>query len=308
MRHDFGVVDRGDHCCPQAMAGSTAAAIEGALAHLEADLGDQRQQRSRNGAGEQQFAVVERQAGNDPLAEAARADERGNGRGADVDHRCGPDTGKDHRQRDRQLDRPQAWPPCRPSAVPASLTPAGTSSRPATGVAHDRKQRIERQRDQRRPGPDQPVREIRSASSASEGTVCSRPVARQHQPAQARPVCGEHAERDRQQRRRDDRDGHQHQVLEGDARQVVAEQLAGSRAARAVRRGRSGAALPRQEVARDRVEGAPSISASRVHRDHRRSSILPSSLPIAAQASGALRHIEPVKQHGVVLREVARSS
>ena len=48
------------------------------------------------------------------------------------------------------------------------------------GVAHDRQQRIEEQRDQRRPHADVPVSGIRNASSASDGMVWIMPVATQH--------------------------------------------------------------------------------------------------------------------------------
>ena len=87
---------------PQCAAGEAPAAGP-ALGEIEADLDDQRQHRGRHRAGEHDGAVVDREPGDDALAEAAGADERGHRRRADVDHRRGLDAGEDHRRRQRQL-------------------------------------------------------------------------------------------------------------------------------------------------------------------------------------------------------------
>ena len=73
-------------------------------------VGAERQRRRRNGAGQDRRGVDHRQAAEDVLAEAARADRRGNRRRADADHRGHANAGDDRRQRERQLDHEQQLP------------------------------------------------------------------------------------------------------------------------------------------------------------------------------------------------------
>src|SRR3954471_14364052 len=68
---------------------------EAPLAEFERALHQKRQRRGRNRAGEQCHVVVQREAARDALAVSARADESGDGRGADVDHRRGLDARED---------------------------------------------------------------------------------------------------------------------------------------------------------------------------------------------------------------------
>src|SRR5579859_8036423 len=62
---------------------------EAPLPQLEHSLDDQRQRRRGDRPREERRGVVEREARCDALAVAARADEGGDGRCADVDHRRG---------------------------------------------------------------------------------------------------------------------------------------------------------------------------------------------------------------------------
>ena len=68
---------------------------------------DQREHRGRHRAGKHRRGVVDGQSGDDAFAEAARADERRERRGADVDHRGGLHPRHHRRQRQRQLDLSQ---------------------------------------------------------------------------------------------------------------------------------------------------------------------------------------------------------
>src|SRR5574337_20151 len=59
---------------------------ESPFAQFEGALHEQRKSRGRHGAREKRDAVVQREARRDTLAVAARTDESGDGRGADIDY------------------------------------------------------------------------------------------------------------------------------------------------------------------------------------------------------------------------------
>jgi len=78
-------------------------AREATLGELECRMHCKSERRRRQRTGEEHGVVVQRQALRDALAEPAGADEGGDGRGADVDHRRGLDARHDGFARERQL-------------------------------------------------------------------------------------------------------------------------------------------------------------------------------------------------------------
>src|SRR5205807_8520413 len=77
---------------------------EPALADAEPAFDEQRERRGGDRTREQHGVVVQREPGDDALAVAAGADERGDGGGADIDHGRGLDARQYGRGRERQLD------------------------------------------------------------------------------------------------------------------------------------------------------------------------------------------------------------
>ena len=178
-------------------------------------------------------------------------------------------------------------------------------------VAHDRQQRVQEQRDQRRHGADAPEQR-RSGTRAARATGWSgsrRP---------SRGSAARHGAHLRRQRRRAARrsataaasdTSDQHEVLARQAPEVGSEQ-------RAEQGARRGHALPRGSPARARASSRtapppaandlPSISAAAFRRIIRRASMRPSSPASACQAAGKrCGSVQPVEQHRVVAREEA---
>src|SRR5438445_2122315 len=78
-------------------------ACDGTLGELECRMYGKSERRRRQRTGEEHSVVVQRQALRDALAEPAGADEGGDGRGTDVDHRRGLDPRHDGFARKRKL-------------------------------------------------------------------------------------------------------------------------------------------------------------------------------------------------------------
>src|SRR3954469_9112629 len=116
---------------------------EAALAELEGALHEEREHRGRDRAGEQRHVVVQRQPACDALAVAARADERRDGGGADVDHRRGLDARQDRGCGERQLDQAQALRGLQAERHRRLSHAAADRREPGVRVAHDRQQRVE---------------------------------------------------------------------------------------------------------------------------------------------------------------------
>ena len=99
---------------------------EDSFQQIEEALDDQRQQRGGDGPLEDQRHVVEPDSGEDRLAEPARADQRAQRGGPDVDDGRALDSGQDRPERQRQLDAPEDRAPRSPSASADSRSPRGS--------------------------------------------------------------------------------------------------------------------------------------------------------------------------------------
>ena len=103
-----------------------------ALEREQAGVGDQREQDRQAGPDVDPGREVELVAQQDQLAQPALADDRADGHQADGRHGRHPDAGHDDRQGQRQLDPPEQGAAGEAHARAASITSAGTPSRPAT--------------------------------------------------------------------------------------------------------------------------------------------------------------------------------
>ena len=117
----------------------------------------------------------------------------------------------------QDLPRASGRAPCRPGACPR-----GTCDEAGVRVARDRQQRVEEQRDQRRPRRRWcPVSGIRKASSASDGMVWITPVGDEHRLRQRAAACAASMPSGTPTRiARGERAEHQHQVLREQAPEV----------------------------------------------------------------------------------------
>ena len=74
---------------------------------IEEPLHQQRQQRGGNRALQNRDVIIQVQSAQDRFAQTAGADQRGQRRGADVDHRAGFDSGENRARSHRQINLPE---------------------------------------------------------------------------------------------------------------------------------------------------------------------------------------------------------
>jgi hypothetical protein len=120
------------------------------LQPADREVGQHRQQRRRDGAGQHHRQVVQGDAGEDQLAQAAGADQEGQRRGADADRQGGPDAAEDDEQRVRQLDPPEHLARGHAHAPRRLDQRRRHVAQPGIGVADDRQQRRRPQAEHRR--------------------------------------------------------------------------------------------------------------------------------------------------------------
>src|SRR5438874_9518165 len=125
-----------------------------AFADAKHALDQQCQYRGRNGAGQQHCIIVECKSGDDALAITARADERRNRCGSNVDHGGRLDAGEDRRRAQWQLDFAEDSARRHAERSRRVFHPARDLRERRIGVAHDRQQRIEREGDEGRHDAD----------------------------------------------------------------------------------------------------------------------------------------------------------
>ena len=134
-------------------AGSVAH-TDGPLGISENEVGSDRDQRRRNRACQNEHIVVHSQAAKDVTPQPARIDGRGDSGGSDADHRCDSHAGENHSQGEGQLNLEKQL------AIGHSHTAAGLANsrvhavNPGKSVANNRQQRIEHERNDRRPRAD----------------------------------------------------------------------------------------------------------------------------------------------------------
>jgi len=102
---------------------------------------------SRQGAGQDQGRVGHRDSPEDQLAEAAAADQRRQCGHADDQNGCCPDAGHDNGQSHRQFDHPQDLQRSHPHAGSGLDRRRVDPGDPGIGVAQDRQQSVNGQRD-----------------------------------------------------------------------------------------------------------------------------------------------------------------
>ena len=147
-----GAERRRDQCQHAGKSGDDphmAAQAQAGLDQRQQLVDDQRQDRRRDAAEQDEHPVLGLQSGEDVVAEAGLADRSGQRRGADHPHRGGADAGHDDRHRQRQLDHGQrlAW---RHADALRRLQDGGIDAlQPGNGVAQHRQHRIQRQRQHR---------------------------------------------------------------------------------------------------------------------------------------------------------------
>src|ERR1043166_8429393 len=130
------------------------AAPEAVLDGAEKKIGRERQERRRNGAGQDQRIVVHPKTAEDIAAEAAGVDRRRDRRGADRDHRRDANARNDNAEGQRHLDLQEQL-PVGHAESPARLADRRIDAVDAgEGVADDRQERVERERRDRRARAD----------------------------------------------------------------------------------------------------------------------------------------------------------
>ena len=134
---------------PRSLVPQAAARDHPALDRVEDPFERERHDGGGHRALEDQAEVVEADAGEDRLAEAAGADQRADGGGADRDDGGGLDAGDDGRQASGSSTRRRRAPGGRPRAPAESRSGSGMPTRPGVGVADDGEQAVEEQRDER---------------------------------------------------------------------------------------------------------------------------------------------------------------
>ena len=248
--------------------------------------------------------VVDREPGDDALAEAAGADERGDRGGADVDHR-------------RRLDR---RPGCvggraaaatcaapargvRPSESAACAKPARDAVQAGVRVAHDRQQRVEEQRDERgHQADDAEQRDQEARAAPARAWSAATATAPSSAAGEPRPAPGRDAERHADRDGERERAEHEHEML---ARAGGRSRARSSCVEQARARARSGgrrALLPARSCARRRRSCGRRARRPRSARSSSVSSMRPAAGRPAAPASTIGAH----QQHRVVLRERSR--
>src|SRR5437762_1187143 len=196
------------------------------LGELKGALHDERERGGGDRAGEQRHVVVQRESRGDALAVAARSDEGGNGRSADVDHRRGLDPRKDRRQGERQLD--QSQPLTRFEAERHRRLPhaAADGDQPGTRVANDRQQPVKEQRDQRRQDADRADGGDKKSEKRERRDGLDHADDAENRLGRARQLGRHDAERNAHGDARSERRQYQHEVLARESPEVGAEQRA----------------------------------------------------------------------------------
>src|SRR5579859_2087003 len=269
---------------------------EAPLDEFEGALHQERERRGRNRACEQRHVVIQREAGGDALAVAARADERGDGRRADVDHRGSLDAGKDGGCGERQLDQPE--PLATPKAERHGGLPHAAADRqqPGTRIAHDRQQRIEEERDQRGKNTDRADGSDQECEKRERRNRLDHADDAKDHLRSPRQLGGRNAERDADHDARDEGDEHEQEVLARQAPEVGTEQRADEIALRAAR-------LTEEEPCR-LGEGLTLELRRRIHADHQARIDAPfEPRELGELARQASRQVGAVEKHGVVARE-----
>ena len=190
------------------------------LDSAEAEVGDERHQRRRNGAGEDDAVVDHRDAAKDELAEAAGADRGRDGRDPDGDDGGDADSRQHHRQRQRQLDLPEKLARGEAHRDGGFADRRADAGDPDIGVANDGQQRVQRERDdgqtvgtRAQPGQRQQQSEERQAGNGLDDIGAA-----QHQRLPTRPAGEQNAERHSDGDGQQHRDPDQPQVFGGQGR------------------------------------------------------------------------------------------
>src|SRR5919197_920166 len=272
---------------------------ETSLVNFKRALNDQRQGGRRNCAGEQRHVVVEREPGCDALAVAARADERGDGGGADVDHRGGLDAREDRGRGERQLDEPQALARAQAERHGRLAHAAADAGETRVRVAHDRQQRVEEKREQRGNSSDGADERDEKGEERERRDRLDYAHQAEDRLRGARQLCRGYAQRYAGGDRRGERNGDQHEMLARQAPEIATKERGEEPAALAAR----GCGAAREEC-RGLREALAFELGRRVHADHQ--ARVDASLERRERAPRlreALRHIAAVEQHRVIARE-----
>ena len=188
-------------------------AVEAPLACCDGAVDDQRQQSRGNRAEQDQVGAGEREPPIDELPEAAGPDEGGERRDADADDGGRPDPGDHDRHRQRKLDEQQPLPGGHSDPTRRLHRLRGHSLESGERVAHDRQQRVERQRDDRRRGadlPDQRQQDDEHGQARNRLQDADHPG---HEPAETRRAGRHDSQRYAEQDRDAGGDTGEHQVL-----------------------------------------------------------------------------------------------
>ena len=150
-----------------------------------------------------------------------------------------------------------------------------------------------------------PISEISTASSASEGTVCSSPAAPSTSARSRR--CGNtaHPQRHRDQHAMPTDTATSNRCWRASRARSAPNSLAAQPARGAVGHRAAGEARTGEEIARDDVEGHALQLGARVHGDH--VAFVDAAFQRLQRGPGGRlprRQVEPVQQHRVVAREV----
>src|SRR5438477_7804418 len=270
------------------------------FAELEYSLDQQGERRSGYGSREQGHVVVEREPRGDALAVAARAYERGDGGGADVDDRGSLDAGEDRRQRERHFDEPK--PVARLEAQGHRRLPhaADDAGEPSAGVADDRQQRVEEKRYERRPGADRARQRDEESEERERRDRLDHAHRSENRLLRLRQLRRRDAERHAEHDARGERHEHEQQVLAREPQEIRTEQRA-----KEIPPGRALRSAFDVDKRRCFGEALSFQLRRRVHADH--APLVDPPLELLKRAPGfgkAHRQLEPVKEHRLVARKI----